>query len=89
MISKQVVISNKLGLHARAATKFANLCGRYTCKMQVCCNGKTIDGKSIMSLMLLAASKGTTIEVIADGHDAEEAMASLLALIEDKFGEGE
>lgn len=89
MISRQVVISNKLGLHARAATKFANLCGRYACKMQVCCNGKTIDGKSIMSLMLLAATKGTTIEVRADGHDAEEALAALLALIEDKFGEGE
>lgn len=89
MISKQVVISNKLGLHARAATKFANLCGRYACKMQVCCNGKIIDGKSIMSLMLLAASKGTTIEVMADGHDAEEAVTALLALIEDKFGEGE
>lgn len=89
MISRQVVISNKLGLHARAATKFANLCGRYACKMQVCCNGKTIDGKSIMSLMLLAATKGTTIEVMADGHDAEEALTALLALIEDKFGEGE
>lgn len=83
------MISNKLGLHARAATKFANLCGRYACKMQVCCNGKTIDGKSIMSLMLLAATKGTTIEVIADGRDAEEAINALLALIEDKFGEGE
>lgn len=89
MISKQVVISNKLGLHARAATKFANLCGRYGCKMQVCCNGKTIDGKSIMSLMLLAASKGSTIEVIADGQDEEEALNALLTLIEDKFGEGE
>ncbi len=89
MISKQVVISNKLGLHARAATKFANLCSRYACKMQVCCNGKTIDGKSIMSLMLLAASKGTAIEISADGHDEEEALAELSALIEDKFGEGE
>jgi phosphocarrier protein HPr len=89
MISRQVVIPNKRGLHARAATKFANLCNGYACKLQVCCNGKTIDGKSIMSLMLLAASQGTTIEVIADGHDAEEALEALLALIEDKFGEGE
>lgn len=89
MISKQVVIPNKRGLHARAATKFANLCSRYACKMQVCCNGKTIDGKSIMSLMLLAAAQGTTIEVIAEGHDAEEAITALLTLIEDKFGEGE
>jgi phosphocarrier protein HPr len=89
MISKQVVIPNKRGLHARAATKFANLCGQYSCRMQVCYNGKTIDGKSIMSLMLLAASKGTTIEVIAEGHDAEEAINALLALIESKFDEGE
>ncbi len=89
MISKQVVIPNKRGLHARAATKFANLCSRYACKLQVCCNGKTIDGKSIMSLMLLAASQGTTIEVIADGNDAEEALDALLELIQDKFGEGE
>lgn len=89
MISKQVVIPNKRGLHARAATKFANLCSRYACKLQVCCNGKTIDGKSIMSLMLLAASQGTTIEMIADGNDAEEALDALLELIQDKFGEGE
>ncbi|MBC6907291.1 HPr family phosphocarrier protein [Saccharophagus sp. K07] len=89
MISRQIVISNKLGLHARAATKFANVCGRFTSKMQVCCNGKTIDGKSIMSLMLLAASKGTSIEITADGHDEEEAMAAIVELIEDKFGEGE
>lgn len=89
MISKQVVISNKLGLHARAATKFANLCGRYACKMQVCCNGKTIDGKSIMALMLLAASKGTEVELSADGYDEGEAISALLELINDKFGEGE
>lgn len=89
MISKQVVISNKLGLHARAATKFANLCSKYTSKMQVCCNGKTIDAKSIMSLMLLAASKGTAIEIVADGNDEAEAVSALLTLIEDKFGEGE
>lgn len=89
MISKKVVISNKLGLHARAATKFANLCGRFACKMQVCCNGKTIDGKSIMALMLLAASKGTEIEINADGHDEHDALTALLELINDKFGEGE
>jgi len=89
MISTKVVISNKLGLHARAATKFANLCGRFACRMQVCCNGKTIDGKSIMALMLLAASKGTEVELSADGHDEGEAISALLELINDKFGEGE
>jgi phosphocarrier protein HPr len=89
MISEKVIISNKLGLHARAATKFANLCGRFASRMQVCCNGKSIDGKSIMALMLLAASKGTEIEISADGRDEHDAMAALLALINDKFGEGE
>ena len=89
MISEKVIISNKLGLHARAATKFANLCGRFASRMQVCCNGKSIDGKSIMALMLLAASKGTEIEISADGHDEHDAMTALLALINDKFGEGE
>lgn len=89
MITNKVVISNKLGLHARAATKFANLCGRFACRLQVCCNGKTIDGKSIMALMLLAASKGTEIEISADGDDEREALNALLELINDKFGEGE
>ena len=89
MVSDRVVISNKLGLHARAATKFANLCGRYSCRLQVCCNGKTIDGKSIMALMLLAASKGTELEISAEGADEQEALRALLALINDKFGEGE
>ncbi len=89
MVSDKVVISNKLGLHARAATKFANLCGRYSCRLQVCCNGKTIDGKSIMALMLLAASKGTELEISAEGADEQEALRALLALINDKFGEGE
>lgn len=89
MISEKVIISNKLGLHARAATKFANLCGRYACRMQVGCNGKSIDGKSIMALMLLAASQGTEIEISADGHDEQAALTALLALINDKFGEGE
>jgi phosphocarrier protein HPr len=89
MISEKIIIPNKLGLHARAATKFANLCNRYVSKMQVCCKGKTVDGKSIMSLMLLAAAKGTEIEISAEGSDEQEALTTLLDLINDKFGEGE
>jgi phosphocarrier protein HPr len=89
MLSKDIEICNKLGLHARAATKFANLSGRFSCSLKVQCNGKCIDGKSIMSLMLLAASKGTMITISADGEDEEAAMSALAALINDKFGEGE
>ena len=89
MITKDIEICNKLGLHARAATKFANLSGRYSCKLQVHCSGKTIDGKSIMSRMLLAAGKGTSNRLIAEGGDAHEAREALETLILDKFGEGE
>lgn len=89
MVSKDIEICNKLGLHARAATKFANLSGRFTCKLKVQCKGKSIDGKSIMSLMLLAASKGTVINICAEGEDEQEAVAALEELVNDKFGEGE
>lgn len=89
MVSKDIEICNKLGLHARAATKFANVSGRFNCKLQVQCKGKSIDGKSIMSLMLLAAAKGTVIQICADGEDEHEALAALEQLINDKFGEGE
>lgn len=89
MVSAQTVICNKLGLHARAASKFANTSGRFSCQLRVCCNGKTIDGKSIMALMLLAASKGTELEIVADGEDENEALATLLELVNNKFDEGE
>ncbi len=89
MVSAEAVICNKLGLHARAASKFVNVSGRYSCDLKVSCNGKTIDGKSIMALMLLAASKGTTIVILADGEDEQEAVSSLLTLINNKFDEGE
>ncbi len=89
MISAQTQISNKLGLHARAATKLANLAGQFSSRLKVNCNGKSIDAKSIMSLMLLAASKGTEIEVSAEGRDEELALSAVIALIDDKFGEGE
>lgn len=89
MVTKDIEICNKLGLHARAATKFANLSGRFSCNLKVQCKGKCIDGKSIMSLMLLAASKGTMIKITADGDDENEALQALEALVNDKFGEGE
>lgn len=87
MVKAQTTIVNKLGLHARAATKFANTANQFASRINVACNGKNVDGKSIMSLMLLAAAKGTQIELHAEGEDQDQALDALLALIADKFGE--
>ncbi len=89
MPSQDTCIINKLGLHARAAAKFANTANRFSSTVEVSCGGKTINGKSIMSLMLLAASQGTSITLATEGSDAQEALEALLALIADKFDEGE
>ena len=89
MIVKELEIINKLGLHARAATKLANTSLKFNSSIQVTFNDKTIDGKSIMSLMLLAAAKGSVITISVDGPDEEEAMAELANLINDRFGEGQ
>ena len=89
MIEQTTTICNKLGLHARAASKLANTASQFGSQVQVCCNGKAIDAKSIMSLMLLAACKGTEITVSTEGDDAEQALAAVVALIDDRFGEDE
>lgn len=89
MVSAQITICNKRGLHARAATKFAKLSSEFSCKLHVHCNGKSIDGKSIMALMLLAACQGTKIEIRADGPDEEQALDALVDLVDSKFHEGE
>lgn len=88
-MERQLEIINKLGLHARAAAKMATLAARYGCKIQAGVGDKRVDAKSVMSLMLLAASKGTQLTLITEGDDAAEAMDALVALIEDRFGEGE
>lgn len=87
MLEESVEIINKLGLHARAATKLANTANRYASKLTVCLDGKEIDGKSIMSLMLLAAAKGTVITLRVEGKDEAEAMDGLKALINNRFDE--
>ncbi len=89
MVEKQITIINKLGLHARAASKFASTAARFGCKIQTGLNGKHVDGKSIMSLMLLAASQGSDLYISCDGNDEDQAMAALCDLINDRFGEGE
>lgn len=86
-VSKQFLIRNILGLHARAAAAFVKVANRYQSDVFVHKDGVSVNGKSIMGVLMLAASKGTTIDVRANGDDAEEALESLGQLIEDKFGE--
>lgn len=84
-------IINKRGLHARAAAKFATTAAKFQCDIQACNPGEEnwVDGKSVMSLMLLAASQGSELEISADGDDGEQALAALCDLIADRFEEGE
>lgn len=89
MIQKQLRIVNKLGLHARAAAKFVSTASRYQSRIEVERNGQRVNGKSIMGVMMLAAPKGSKIKVETNGPDEAEAMDTLLALIADRFGEGE
>lgn len=89
MIEKELLIINKLGLHARAAAKFVNASSRFISDIWVICRGQKVQGKSIMGLMMLMASKGTTIKLIIDGDDETEALSALEALINNYFGEGQ
>lgn len=88
-ISKQLTIINKLGLHARAASKLVATATRFSSQIQINRNGQLADAKSIMSLLMLAASKGTDLEFIIDGDDAEAALADIEALINNRFDEPE
>jgi phosphocarrier protein len=89
MIERQITIINKLGLHARAAAKLVNTASAHAAEVLVRKNGQEINGKSIMGVMMLAASCGTQIELITNGADEQQAMDALVALIEDRFGESE
>lgn len=88
MIQTKITVINKLGLHARAATKLANLTNRYGCKISAGLDGVIVDAKSVMSLMLLAASKGTELIFEFEGDDQQEAQDAVTALFADYFGEG-
>ena len=89
MLDKTVTIVNKLGLHARAAAKFVTLASSFASNVKLARNGQEVNGKSIMGVMMLAASKGADICLIADGCDENEAIAKLTELIENRFGEAE
>jgi phosphocarrier protein HPr len=84
-----ITICNKLGMHARAATRFVTAASRFKADIRVRREEREVSGKSIMGLMMLAASKGTTIHIRAEGDDAKEAVGSLKALVENRFDEGE
>lgn len=85
-----ITIINKLGLHARAAAKFVGVANRYPCAVRIGrCPASLIDGKSIMAVMMLAASKGTTLHLFTDGEQDGEALQALIELIQDYFEEGE
>ena len=87
MMSRQVVIRNRLGLHARAAAKFVHTATKFHAQIRVSRDGKTMDGKSIMGILLLAAPAGTTIVISADGVDESAAVDALCRLVDGGFGE--
>ncbi len=87
MNKKTITIINKLGLHARAAAKFVQIASGFHAEIYVCCSHKEVSGKSIMGIMMLAAGKGTEIEIKTNGPDEDAAMTALEKLISDKFGE--
>jgi phosphocarrier protein HPr len=89
MIQTPITISNKLGLHARASAKLTKLAGSFPCEVWMSRSGRRVNAKSIMGVMMLAAGMGAEVTVETDGPQEQEAMAALLALINDKFGEGE
>ncbi|MFM2402531.1 MAG: hypothetical protein RL223_411 [Pseudomonadota bacterium] len=89
MIRTTVAISNKLGLHARASAKLTKLASSFRSEVFLSRNGRRINGKSIMGVMMLAAGLGAEVEIETDGPDEQAAMDALLALIHDKFGEGQ
>ena len=89
MLHQEITIINKLGLHARAAAKFVSCASSFSSKIRVGQGGSLIDGKSIMSIMMLAAAKGTVLTMEVEGQDEQAALAALILLIENRFDEGE
>lgn len=87
MMSRECVIRNRLGLHARAAAKFVHTATKFASQIRVTRDGKTMDGKSIMGILLLAAGAGTTIVISADGIDEADAVDALCRLVNGGFGE--
>ena len=88
MIQSRILISNKLGLHARASAKLTKMAGGFQSEVHLSRNGRRVNAKSIMGVMMLAAGLGSEIEIETDGADEAQAMSALRGLIDAKFGEG-
>jgi phosphocarrier protein len=88
MTAQNVTVVNQLGMHARAAAKFVHLAAKFEAHIRVARDAREMDGKSIMGLLLLAAARGTTIRISADGGDEVEAVSALVSLVQTGFGEG-
>lgn len=86
-VERELIIQNRLGLHARAAAQFVQLANQYSCEIFIEKDGEEVNGKSIMGILMLAAPKGTPIVLRTQGDDAQDALDALQALIDDKFGE--
>ncbi len=89
MLRQQIEIVNRLGLHARASAKLTQLAGSFQSEVWMTRDGRRVNAKSIMGVMMLAAGKGSSVELETEGPDEQAAMDALVALIADKFGEGE
>jgi phosphocarrier protein HPr len=89
MQQREIEIVNKLGLHARASAKLTQMAGQFTAEVWISRDGRKVNAKSIMGVMMLAAAKGSVVEIETDGPDEAQAMTALVGLINDKFGEGE
>ena len=89
MLKRDIEITNKLGLHARAAAKLVKAAGAFISSIEIEKQDQRVNAKSIMSVMMLAASRGNTVSLYVEGEDQEDAMAAVVELIEDKFGEDE
>ena len=89
MIKTKILISNKLGLHARASAKLTKLASTFSCEVFMTRNARRVNAKSIMGVMMLAAGLGSEVEIETEGADEQAAMDALRALIDDKFGEGQ
>ena len=88
-LERQTEVINRLGLHARASAKLVKSAGRYASSIRIGTDSETVDGKSIMGLMMLAATQGTTMTITIEGEDAESAMHDIIGLVEDRFDEHE
>jgi phosphocarrier protein len=89
VLEREVEITNKLGLHARASAKLTQTAGHFQSEVWLSRNGRRVNGKSIMGVMMLAAARGSVIRLETNGPDEVDALSALVGLIEDKFGEGE